>query len=436
MRFKNIIHFFVFISLFYNCNQTEIANNPTQIIPVPSNQSITEGQFVLNHLTGIDYGEDFKVSAQFLKSFIEDGSPIELQQNAMISFIKDTGIDHPEGYKLIITPKNIEIRAETDQGAFYAVQSLRQLLPPEFENGSYKKDSVAITCLSIKDEPRFTYRGMHLDVGRHMFPVAFIKKYIDALAMLKMNTFHWHLTEDQGWRIEIKKYPKLQEIAAYRKETLMGHYSKKPQRYDGKRYGGFYTQAQIKDIVAYAENRFVTIIPEIEMPGHSQAAIAAYPELGCLGEQAEVATEWGVFEHIYCSKDETFDFLEDVLDEVMALFPSKYIHIGGDEAPKSKWKACKVCQQRIKDEGLKDEHELQSYFILRIEKYLNSKGRQIIGWDEILEGGLAPNATVMSWRGTDGAIEAAKQRHNVILTPVSHCYFDYYQCETGVNIRL
>jgi hexosaminidase len=262
-----------------------------------------------------------------------------------------------------------------------------------------------------------------------MFPVAFIKKYIDALAMLKMNTFHWHLTEDQGWRIEIKKYPKLQEIAAYRKETLMGHYSKKPQRYDGKRYGGFYTQAQIKDIVAYAENRFVTIIPEIEMPGHSQAAIAAYPELGCLGEQAEVATEWGVFEHIYCTKDETFDFLEDVLDEVIALFPSKYIHIGGDEAPKSKWKACKICQQRIKDEGLKDEHELQSYFISRIEKYLNSKGRQIIGWDEILEGGLAPNATVMSWRGTEGAIEAAKQHHNVILTPGSHCYFDYYQSE-------
>lgn len=429
MRFKNIIHFFVFISLIYNCNQTESANNSTQIIPLPYKQSITKGQFVLNHLTGMDYDEDFKISAQFLKSFIEDGSPIELQQNAMISFIKDTRIDHPEGYKLIVTPKIIEIRAKTDQGAFYAVQSLRQLLPPEFENGSYKMDSVAITCVSIKDEPRFTYRGMHLDVGRHMFPVAFIKKYIDALAMLKMNTFHWHLTEDQGWRIEIKKYPKLQEIAAYRNETLIGHAGDKPQKYDGKRYGGFYTQAQIKDVVAYAEKRFITIIPEIEMPGHSQAAIAAYPELGCLGEQAEVATEWGVFEHIYCTKDETFDFLEDVLNEVMALFPSKYIHIGGDEAPKSRWKACKVCQQRIKDEGLKDEHELQSYFISRIEKYLNSKGRQIIGWDEILEGGLAPNATVMSWRGIDGAIEAAKQHHNVILTPNSHCYFDHYQSE-------
>jgi hexosaminidase len=433
MRFKYITHFFVFICFFYNCKQAETSGFSTQIIPAPTKQTIKKGQFVLNNTTGISFNEEFRVSAEFLKSLIEDGSPINLQQNNTISFIKDPKIDNPEGYRLIVTPVNIEIRANTDQGAFYAVQSLRQLLPPEFENGSYAKDSVSITSISIKDEPRFKYRGMHLDVGRHMFPVAFIKKYIDAIAMLKMNTFHWHLTEDQGWRIEIKKYPKLQEIAAYRNETLIGHAGDQPQRYDGKRYGGYYTQDQIKDIVAYAQHRFVTIIPEIEMPGHSQAAIAAYPQLGCKSEPVEVATEWGVFEHIYCTKDETFDFLEDVLDEVMELFPGKYIHIGGDEAPKSQWKSCKVCQQRIKDEGLKDEHELQSYFISRIEKYLNSKGRQIIGWDEILEGGLAPNATVMSWRGIDGAIEAAKQHHNVILTPGEYCYFDHYQSEDKDN---
>ena len=270
---------------------------------------------------------------------------------------------------------------------------------------------------------------MHLDVGRHMFSVNFIKKYIDALAMLKMNTFHWHLTEDQGWRIEIKKYPKLQEVAAYRNETLIGHYSNQPQQFDGKQYGGFYTQNEVKDVVAYAKSRFITVIPEIELPGHSQAAIAAYPELGCTEKQVEVATKWGVFEEIYCTKDETFEFLEDVLDEVLELFPSEYIHIGGDEAPKTRWKTCDVCQNRIKAEGLKDEHELQSYFIARIETYLNSKGRQIIGWDEILEGGLAPNATVMSWRGTEGAVEAAKQKHNVVMSPTSHSYFDYYQSD-------
>ncbi|NNK82545.1 MAG: family 20 glycosylhydrolase, partial [Flavobacteriaceae bacterium] len=271
--------------------------------------------------------------------------------------------------------------------------------------------------------------GMHLDVGRHMYSVQFIKKYIAALAMLKLNTFHWHLTEDQGWRIEIKKYPKLQEIAAFRNETLLGHFSDQPHQFDGKRYGGYYTQEEIKDIIAFAKERHVTVIPEIELPGHSQAAIAAYPELGCTGEQVEVATKWGVFEDIYCPKEETFTFLEDVLDEVLALFPSEYIHIGGDEAPKTRWKNCNHCQALIKIEGFKDEHELQSYFISRIETYLNGKGRKIIGWDEILEGGLAPNATVMSWRGINGAIEAVKQKHDVIMTPTSHCYFDYYQSE-------
>ena len=429
MHFKKVVALFLFVQFLFNCQENEIQNVEVQIIPIPSSQIVNEGHFVLSSSTGIHYPDAFKVSAEFLKSFIEQSKEIRLGKGNDIQFIIDATIENDEGYSLKILPNRIEIKAITDQGAFYAVQTLRQLLPTEFETGSFKADQVRIPCVSIIDAPQFKYRGMHLDVGRHMFSVDFIKKYIDALAMLKMNTFHWHLTEDQGWRIEIKKHPKLQEIAAYRNETLIDHYNTQPQLFDGKKYGGYYTQDQIKDIVAYAGARFVTVIPEIELPGHSQAAIAAYPELGCTGEQIEVATKWGVFEEIYCTKDETFNFLEDVLDEVLELFPSEYIHIGGDEAPKIRWKTCDDCQNRIKSEGLKDEHELQNYFITRIEKYLNSKGRQIIGWDEILEGGLAPNATVMSWRGFDGAIEAAKQHHNVILTPGSHCYFDHYQSE-------
>jgi hexosaminidase len=244
-----------------------------------------------------------------------------------------------------------------------------------------------------------------------------------------MNTFHWHLTDDQGWRIEIKQYPELQNVAAYRNETLIGHYTDTPQQFDGKKYGGFYTQEEIKEVVAYALQRHITVIPEIEMPGHSKAAIAAYPNLGCTEKEVNVATNWGIFEEIYCPSEATFTFLENVLDEVIPLFPGKYIHIGGDEAPKTRWKNCDYCQELIKKENLKDEHGLQSYFIARMEKYINSKGKQIIGWDEILEGGLAPNATVMSWRGTKGAIEAAKSGHNVVMTPTSHAYFDYYQSD-------
>ncbi len=429
MQIKKVVAIFLFVKLLLSCHGNEIYNVEVQIIPRPTTQIINEGAFVLSSSTGINYPETLKVSAEFLKSYVEQSKAIRLGKGNDIQFIIDATIENDEGYSLEILPNSIKIKAKTDQGAFYAVQTLRQLLSPEFENGSFKAEQATIPCTLIQDTPQFKYRGMHLDVGRHMFSVQFIKKYIDALAMLKMNTFHWHLTEDQGWRIEIKKYPKLQEIAAYRNETLIGHYNTQPQLFDGKKYGGYYTQDQIKDIVAYAEARFVTVIPEIELPGHSQAAIAAYPELGCTGEQVEVAKKGGVFENIYCSKDETFAFLEDVFDEVLELFPSEYIHIGGDEAPKTHWKNCDDCQALIKREGLKDEHELQSYFISRIEKYLNSKGRQIIGWDEILEGGLAPNATVMSWRGFDGAIEAAKQHHNVILTPGSHCYFDHYQSE-------
>ena len=425
MKAKPILSLFFLFTFLLNCSQRPERVEFSGIIPQPKAVSQTSGYFRLGKVLNVAYGQEFKVSGAFLSEFLKSAG-ITIGKGKDLVFIKDSTINK-EAYELEIRPGQIQIKAGSDQGAFYAVQSLRQLLPHHFEGTLREFQSIELPCINISDAPEFGYRGMHLDVGRHMFPVEFIKKYIDALALLKMNTFHWHLTEDQGWRIEIKNYPKLQEVAAFRKETLIGHYSDQPQQFDGKRYGGYYTQEEVKDIVAYAQERFVTIIPEIEMPGHSQAAIAAYPYLGCNDENVEVATKWGIFEEIYCPTEETFAFLEDVLDEVMALFPSKYIHIGGDEAPKTRWEESAFCQQLIKEKGLKDEHELQSYFIGRIEKYLNSKGREIIGWDEILEGGLAPNATVMSWRGTKGAIEAAKQGHDVVMTPNSHCYFDYYQ---------
>jgi len=335
-----------------------------------------------------------------------------------------------EGYELEINPNSMYLYAYKPAGLFYGVQTLLQLFPPELETGLDLPALITITlpCMKIIDTPRFPYRGMHLDVGRHFFPVSFIKKYIDLLALHKFNTFHWHLTEDQGWRIEIKQYPKLTEISSIRKETLVGHYRDQPHQFDGQQYGGFYTQQEIRDIVQYAQDRYITVIPEIEMPGHSVAVLAAYPELSCTEGSFDVSTIWGVKEDVYCAgNDKVFDFLENVLSEVIDLFPSKYIHIGGDESPKIRWENCEKCQTRIQEEGLENEDELQSYFIRRIEKFLQSKGRKLIGWDEILEGGLAPEATVMSWRGMNGGIQAAKQGHDVIMTPTDFCYFDYYQ---------
>jgi hexosaminidase len=328
-----------------------------------------------------------------------------------------------EGYELTVTLKGIRISANGAAGAFYAMQTLFQLLPPEFEYGA-PVYGVAweVPCVKIQDVPRFTWRGMHLDVGRHFFGKKFVEEYIDLISRYKFNVFHWHLTEDQGWRIEIRKYPKLTSVGSWRKETLG----------DGQPHGGFYTQDEIREVVAYARQRFVTIVPEIEMPGHSTAAIAAYPELSCTGGPFEVQTKWRVFEDVYCAgNDRTFEFLQDVLTEVMDLFPGQFIHIGGDECPKTRWKVCPRCQARIKAEGLAGEHELQSYFIRRIEKFLDAHGKRLVGWDEILEGGLAPNATVMSWRGTDGGIAAASAGHDVVMTPTSNCYFDYYQGLTG-----
>jgi hexosaminidase len=333
----------------------------------------------------------------------------------------------PEGqYKLDVGTDGILITSSSGAGLFYGAQTLIQIL------GTNTKQ---VPAVEITDYPRFAYRGLHLDVGRHMFPVAFIKKYIDLMAKHKFNRFHWHLTEDQGWRIEIKKYPKLQEVAAYRKETVIGRAgtrNRQDRQYDGQRYGGYYTQEEVKEVVAYAAQRYVTVIPEIELPGHAQAALSAYPNLGCTGGPYEAATTWGVFDDVFCAgKEETFTFLQDVFDEVLPLFPSQYIHIGGDECPKTQWAKCPNCQKRKAELNLKDEHELQSYFIQRIEKYLNGKGRQIIGWDEILEGGLAPNATVMSWRGEEGGVAAAKENHDVVMTPGNWCYFDHYQDTTN-----
>lgn len=364
---------------------------------------------------------------------VEQGLGETSQKNTMVLQLKSQK-NHlgPEGYELEITPKSVCIQAFKPAGLFYGVQTLRQLLPSGIESGQHIMESGLLTlpCLKISDKPRFPYRGMHLDVGRHFFHKSFIKRYIDLLALHKYNTFHWHLTEDQGWRIEIKKYPKLTEISSYRKESLIGHARNLPHTFDGQRYGGYYTQEDIREIVQYAQQRYITIIPEIEMPGHCVAALAAYPELSCTGGPFEVSTIWGVHQDVYCAgNDAVFQFLEDVLSEVIDLFPGQYIHIGGDECPKTRWENCEKCQARIQTEGLKDENELQSYFIRRIEKFLLSKGRRLIGWDEILEGGLAPEATVMSWRGIQGGIEAAKQEHDVIMTPVSHCYFDYYQAD-------
>lgn len=285
--------------------------------------------------------------------------------------------------------------------------------------------------MTINDQPVFSYRGVHLDVCRHFAPKEFVLRYIDLIAFHKMNTFHWHLTEDQGWRIEIKRYPELTRVGAWRNGSMVGPY--RNQQYDTLRYGGYYTQEEIREVVAYAQQRGITVIPEIEMPGHSVAALAAYPEYSCTGQVKEVARGWGVFDDVFCVKDSTFDFLQNILTEVMELFPSKYIHIGGDECPKVRWKECPRCQATKALHGLKDEHELQSYFIQRIEKFLNANGRSVIGWDEILEGGLAPNATVMSWRGEEGGIAAARSAHYAIMTPGSHCYFDHYQGERSLE---
>jgi len=437
-KFRNTLQLLIILlALLFivGCGKT---SSDVSIIPEPYELEVSSGYFTITERTQIFVDSDNPRVREVAKYFVDQFSSVS---GYSVEINNSSGSDNSKN-KIIFTDRNLDsslgdegyslkssgdkiILTGTPHGLFYGVQTLFQLLPKEiFSTNTVANFDWSIPSVEIKDTPRFKWRGMHLDVGRHMFPVSFIKKYINYIAMHKLNTFHWHLTEDQGWRIEIKKYPRLTEIGAWRSGTQV----KKTQEVDGNRYGGFYTQDEIKEVVKYAEERFITVVPEIEMPGHSVAALTSYPELSCTGGPFEVRTRWGIDDDIYCAgNEETFTFLENVLTEVLELFPSKYIHIGGDEAPKARWKKCVKCQRRIKKEGLKDEHELQSYFITRIEKFLNSKGRQIIGWDEILEGGLAPNAAVMSWRGIEGGISAAKQKHNVVMSPTDYCYFDYYE---------
>ena len=418
---KTTYTFLLFLLISLSFSQNNIA-----FIPKTQNTLVGKGSFYINTKTYIQADQN-SFEASYLKEAIQIQTGLHLKITSknnsksiqLIIQLPNSINFNKEQYEIVVSDSKIIISAPTSQGLFYGIQTLLQMVPFE------QKNEIAIPCIQISDAPKYAWRGMHLDVCRHYFPITFIKKYIDYLAHYKMNTFHWHLTEDQGWRIEIKKYPKLTEIGSWRNGSMVGRYD--DQKIDDIKYGGFYTQEEIKEVVAYASQRHITIIPEIEMPGHSLAALAAYPELSCTGGPFEVGKKWGVFDDVYCPKEETFTFLENVLSEVMALFPSEYIHIGGDECPKTRWKSCAHCQKIIKEKGLKDEHELQSYFIQRIEKFVNSKGRKIIGWDEILEGGLAPNAAVMSWRGTEGGIAAAKQKHYVVMTPGSHCYFDHYQ---------
>ncbi len=355
----------------------------------------------------------------------------EVNGDFILSLTKVTN-KSDEAYQFEYRGGNYVLQANSGKGIFYGIQTLIQLIPLDMLMAE-NQGQLLIPGMNLTDSPRFAYRGMHLDVSRHFFPKEFIMKFLDIMATYKFNTFHWHLTDDNGWRLEIKKYPLLTEIAAWRVDREAFPWREREAQKPGEEatYGGFYTQEEVKEIIEYAQDRYITIIPEIEMPGHVSEVFAAYPELSCAGKKIPVnpGSYWPNSDIFCAGKEETFAFLEGVLDEVIELFPSEYIHIGGDEATKTEWKKCKLCQARMNKEGLKNEHELQSYFIKRIEKYVISKGKKIIGWDEILEGGLAPEATVMSWRGMEGGIEAAEQGHDVIMTPVSHCYFDYYQAD-------
>jgi hexosaminidase len=414
------------------------SSTAVNIIPKPVNLKVKAGSFKLDKNTVIVLkDEGNKDAADFFNDYLQKfyGYSLDVKDAAEGNYISLStkkfikASENDEHYTLNGSAKSVAIDGDSYAGTFRGVQSLIQLLPVK------KSSSLQLPLVSISDQPRLKYRGLMLDVARHFFDVDFVKRYIDFIALHKMNTFHWHLTDDQGWRVEIKKYPKLTEVGGYRDGTIIGHYPGTGN--NNIHYGGFYTQDQIKDVVAYATKRHITVIPEIEMPGHAKAALASYPNLGCTGGPYEVKQTWGVEPDVFCAgNDSVFSFLQDVLDEVLPLFPSQYVHVGGDECPKDRWKTCPKCQKRIKENGLKDEHELQSYFVQRMEKYINSKGKKIIGWDEILEGGLAPNATVMSWRGEEGGIEAAKQDHDVVMTPGSHVYLDHAQSKKEDSLTI
>lgn len=433
------------ILAFFMTNITGYAQINYSLTPEPASIHLNEGFFELDEQTVIFHNEETLRAAAFLSRYLQDYYQMDIRVKSFSGKIRlprnnektivlayKSNAKNRSAYTLNVSKNNVLIYGSAE-GVFHGIQTLIQLLPAgktvhsNVADGQMpKQDTYLVPQVSVTDSARFTYRGMHLDAGRHFFSVEYVKKYIDFLAWHKFNNFHWHLTEDQGWRIEIKKYPKLTEVGSCRDQTLSGRYGS--DTYDGKKYCGFYTQQQIREIVQYAADRYINIIPEIDMPGHTKAALASYPYLGCTKGPYEVMQTWGVSEEVLCAgNDSTYRFLQDVLDEVMELFPSHYIHIGGDECPKTRWKQCNSCRKKIRDNNLKDEHELQSYFVQRIEKYVNSKGRTIIGWDEILEGGLAPNAVVMSWRGEKGGIAAARQNHFAIMTPESPLYFNHTQ---------
>ena len=441
------------------CQKTKEVVNEYNIVPKPNQILPQEGRFELNSKVCLVVPSDapeVKSIADSLAERLKQTAGISLKEaesadgKSAICFVVQEGMPK-EGYKLSVTPSLITLTASQPNGFFYGVQTLYQLLPPAvYGNQLDKKANWSVPAVEIEDSPRFVHRGLMLDVCRHYVPIDYIYKFIDLLAMNKMNVFHWHLTDDQGWRIEIKKYPKLTEIGSKREKTLVDYYYVNyPQVFDGKEHGGYYTQEQIKDVVAYAASKYINVVPEIEMPGHALAALAAYPELSCDSTQTyKVSPTWGVFEQVFCPSETTFKFFEGVMDEVIELFPSEYIHIGGDECPKTAWKNSAFCQQLIRQLGLKDdttpsktdgikhskEDKLQSYFVTRMEKYLNGKGRNIIGWDEILEGGLAPSATVMSWRGEEGGIAAANMGHEAIMTPGSGgMYIDQFQGDPKIE---
>jgi hexosaminidase len=402
-------------------------NRIPALIPAPNKIEIHNGHFAITSRTVLLAEGEALPAARLLNHWLGlsglDTLPIRSVSSPRTPFIAfSINSDTAEAYSLRIKPGSITLSGSVS-GLLRGTSTLFQLL--------VSASGGKIPCLGIQDQPKFAYRGVHLDVCRHFMPKEFVLRYIDVLALHKMNTFHWHLTEDQGWRIEIRRYPELTRKGAWRQGSMIGPY--RDQRFDSIPHGGFYTQEEIREVVRYAQDRGITVIPEIEMPGHAMAALAAYPQYSCTGRVTEVARGWGVFDDVFCVNDSTFAFLEGVLTEVMELFPSRYIHIGGDECPKTRWKECPKCQATMKANGLRDEHELQSHFIRRIERFLNGAGRQIIGWDEILEGGLAPNATVMSWRGTEGGIAAARDSHQVVMTPGSHCYFDHYQGERNTE---
>lgn len=434
MKKHHLLGVILLCSGLFSCSSGVIQQANYEVIPLPQEIKITTGSFVLNDRTSIVYPKDNKEmqqNANLLAKYIHQmsGKKLKVIDEPVTSnaIILATGLnaDNAEAYQLKVTQDNVTITGTSEAGTFYGIQTLRKSLPIT------NKGDISLPAAEINDYPRFSYRGVHLDVSRHFFPADSVKRFIDMMALHNINRLHWHLTDDQGWRIEIKKRPELTTIGSKRSETVIGHNS---GEYDGIPYSGFYTQDEAREIVKYAQERHITVIPEIDLPGHMQAALAAYPELGCTGGPYEVWKMWGVSEDVLCAgNDKTLTFIEDVLNEIIDIFPSEYIHVGGDECPKVRWEKCPKCQARIKAEGIKGdkkhsaEEYLQSYVISRMEKFVESKGRHIIGWDEILEGGLAPNATVMSWRGMDGGIEAAKQKHNVVMTPNTYVYLDYYQ---------